>query len=159
MRTGPGRHGRPGPSAVGVVVGAPAGQPGGQPLDRHLELRVLVDEGLQLVGQPGEGDLLLAPPVGQLLQAAVGEVHRHSPKAVATSSRCSTSCTLAEPTAGLAEALRLTRRSVRPPRCSGRLTAMNCQAPMLAGSSCTQTRSVAFGYRSIAARICSAGSG
>src|SRR3954452_23752051 len=110
MRTGPGRHGRPGPSVVGVVVGAAAGPPGGPPLDRHLELRVLVDEGLELVGQPGEGDPLLAPPVGQLLQASIGEVHgAQSPKAVATSSRCSASCTFAEPTAGLAEALRLTR--------------------------------------------------
>ena len=45
-----------------------------------------------------------------------------------------------------AEARRLTRRSVRPVgRCSGRLTAMNCQAPMFAGSSCTHTTSVAFG--------------
>ena len=68
-----------------------------------------------------------------------------SANASATSCRCSTSCTFAEPTAGLAEALRLTRRSVRPPRCSGRLTAMNCQAPMFIGSSCTQTTSCAFG--------------
>src|SRR5829696_6801748 len=59
-----------------VGVGAAAGQPGGQPLDGHLEVGELVDERLHLVGQPGEGDLLLAPPVGQLLQAPVGEVHR-----------------------------------------------------------------------------------
>src|SRR3712207_728003 len=62
-------------TSVVVVVRAAAGQPGGQPLDRHLELRVRVDEGLQLVGQPGERDLLLAPPAGQLLDAAVSEVH------------------------------------------------------------------------------------
>src|SRR4051794_41345382 len=137
---------------VDVVVGAPAGQPGGQPFDRHLEVGELVDERLQLVGQPGEGDLLLAPPVGQLLQTAIGEVHRgsvggaHDEKASATSWRCSTSCTLADPTAGLADALRLTRRKVRPcGRCSGRLTAMNCQAPMFIGSSCTQTTSPALG--------------
>src|SRR5215218_7756341 len=147
-------------SVVLDVVGAAAGQPGGQPLDGHLEVGVLVHEGLELVGQPGEGHLLLAPPVGQLLQAPVGEVHgSQRAKAVATSSRCSTSCTLAEPTAGLADALRPTRRSVRPSSSSGRLVAMNCQAPMFAGSSCTQTSSSAFGYRSTAERIWSAGSG
>src|SRR4051794_20967633 len=64
------------PSVLLVRVGAAAGRPGGQPLDGPLEVRVEVDEGLQLVGQPGEGPLLLAPPVGQLLQAPIGEVHR-----------------------------------------------------------------------------------
>ncbi len=44
-----------------VVVGSAAGEPGGEPLDGHLEVGELVDEGLQLVTQPGEGDLLLAP--------------------------------------------------------------------------------------------------
>src|SRR3954447_20656684 len=132
------------PASV-FIVRAAAGQPGGQPLDRHLEVGELVDEGLELVGQPGEGHLLLAPPAGQLLQSPVGEVHGQSAKAEAISSRCSTSCTLADPTAGLADALRLTRRSARPPSSSGRLTAMNCQAPMLAGSSCTHTSSASAG--------------
>src|SRR3712207_9467162 len=63
------------PPSVLLVLRAAAGQPGGQPLDGHLELGVLVDERLHLVGQPGEGHLLLAPPVGQLLQAPVREVH------------------------------------------------------------------------------------
>src|SRR5829696_9140334 len=153
-------------SVVLDVVGAAAGQPGGQPLDGHLEVGVLVHEGLELVGQPGEGHLLLAPPRRQLLQPPVGEVHGRLPgsgqsaKASATSWRCSTSWTLAEPTAGLADARRLTRRSVRPEgRCSGRLTAMNCHAPMFAASSCTHTTSVAFGYCSSTATICWAGSG
>ena len=48
--------------------------------------------------------------------------------------------------AWLADALRLTPRKVRPSGSScGRLTAMNCQAPMFIGSSCTHTTSVAFG--------------
>src|SRR3712207_7954167 len=66
---------------------------------------------------------LFRSPVGQLLQSSVGEVHAgsQSAKASATSCRCSTSWTLAEPTAGLADARRLTRRRVRPcGRCSGR---------------------------------------
>ncbi len=125
----------------GLAVGAAARQPGGQAFDGYLEVGELVDERLHLVRQPGEGHLLLAPPVGQLLEPAIGEVHRfvrgaQEERASATSWRCSTSCTFADPTAGLADARRLTRRNVRPAgRCSGRLTAMNCQAPMFIGSS------------------------
>src|SRR6185312_15880876 len=50
-------------------------QPGGQPLDRDLELGVEVHERPQVVGQPLEGDLLLTPAGGQLLDAPVREVH------------------------------------------------------------------------------------
>ena len=64
-------------SFVGVRVRAAAGEPGGQPFDGHLEVGVQVDEHLHLVGQPGEGDLLLAPPVGELLEPAVGSAKVH----------------------------------------------------------------------------------
>ncbi|GAA3045383.1 hypothetical protein GCM10020000_26350 [Streptomyces olivoverticillatus] len=59
-----------------VVLVVQAGQPGRQALHRHLEVRVEVDELAQALGHPAEGDLLLAPPVLQLLDAAVGEVQR-----------------------------------------------------------------------------------
>ena len=51
------------------------------------------------------------------------------------------------------------RRSRTPSRCSSRLSAMCDQAPWFAGSSCTQTKSSAFGYRASAARVSSIGSG
>ena len=69
--------GDPGDESVVVGVVA-AGQPGGQPLDGDLELRVDVDERLQLVGEPRQGDLLVAPALLELLDAAIGEVHRVS---------------------------------------------------------------------------------
>ena len=60
--------------------------------------------------------------------------------AASTNALCSLSCTLVEPAAGLAEARRDTRlRRAAPGRYSGSVSAMNDQAPMLAGSSCTQT--------------------
>jgi hypothetical protein len=52
-----------------------AGQPGGKPVDRGLELRVGVDEGLQPVAEPLDADLLGAAPADEFLDAAVGEVH------------------------------------------------------------------------------------
>ena len=58
---------------------------------------------------------------------------------------CSASCSLVEPTAGAAAGGRDTRRTATPSRCSSRLSAMNDQAPWLAGSSCTQTKSSALG--------------
>src|SRR4051812_41585421 len=51
------------------------GEPGRQPLDRRLEVRVEVDEVPQPLGQPLETDLLLAPTLGELFDAPVGEVH------------------------------------------------------------------------------------
>ena len=50
-------------------------QPGRQTVDRHLELGVEVDEGSQLLGEPVQAHLLRAAPAGELLDAAVGEVH------------------------------------------------------------------------------------
>ena len=55
---------------VGIVG---AGQPGGEPLDGGLELGVGVGEGLELLGDPGQRDLLVAPALLELLDAAVGE--------------------------------------------------------------------------------------
>ena len=51
---------------LGVVE---AGQPGGQPLDGHLEVGVGVDERLELLGEPGQGDLLVTPAPLELLDA------------------------------------------------------------------------------------------
>src|SRR5690606_36489183 len=59
-----------------LVVLIVAGQPGGQPVDGGLELRVQVGEGPQLLGEPRQADLLLAAALLQLLDSAIGEVHR-----------------------------------------------------------------------------------
>ena len=58
-----------------VRVVAP-GEKGGDPLHGVLERRVEVDERAQPVGQPLHAHRLLAPAVQQLLDAAVGRVHR-----------------------------------------------------------------------------------
>ena len=58
----------------GLVV-VVAGQPAGQPLDRHLELRVQVDERHQLPSQPLQGDLLVTATPDELLDAPIGVVH------------------------------------------------------------------------------------
>jgi uncharacterized membrane protein YczE len=63
-------------SEIVLVVGA--GEPGGEPLNRYLELRMGVDEALQPLGEPRDADLLVAASLGQLLDPAVGEVHRPS---------------------------------------------------------------------------------
>src|SRR5450631_2386280 len=65
---------------VVLVLVVEAGQPGGQAFDRDLELRVQVDELAQPLGHPGEGDLLGAAPLGELLDPAVGEVHLWLPE-------------------------------------------------------------------------------
>src|SRR5579875_2778170 len=79
MRWRPGRSpGWPARSAawLAVVVGIQPGQPGRQPVDLLLGIRVQVDELAEALSQPGQGDLLVAAAVGELLQAASGEVHR-----------------------------------------------------------------------------------
>src|SRR5207302_8428571 len=78
-----------GPVLVAVLVlRVEPGQPGRQPLDRDLELGIEVDELAQPLGEPGQRDLLLAAPVLELFDAAVGEVHR----------RCSIPCLMVVPT-------------------------------------------------------------
>src|ERR1700729_3376745 len=62
-----------------VFVVVQAGEPAGQPVDLRLGVRVQVDELAQPLGQPAQRDLVLAAPVGEFLQAAVGEVHRAIP--------------------------------------------------------------------------------
>src|SRR5674536_178490 len=123
-------------------------EPGGEAFDRDLELRVQVEEVAQSLGQPLQRDRLAATPLGELLQSPVGEVHRqrYRANAASRSATCSASCIRLEPAAGLADGRRATRRSRRSSgRKSGRLMAMCVQAPMLAGSSCTQTTSCASG--------------
>ena len=53
-------------------------EPGREPLDGGLELRVRVDEALELLGHPRQGDLLVTPALLELLDAAIGEVHQSS---------------------------------------------------------------------------------
>ena len=52
-----------------------AGEPSREPLHRSLELRMEVDEGAQLISQPGESDLFVPPTFLKLLDAPIGEVH------------------------------------------------------------------------------------
>src|SRR5262249_3135171 len=66
-------------------------------------------------------------------------------KARVTSSISSAWCTLYDPLAGLAAASRPTYVSVRPPSSGRSSGSMNRQAPMFAGSSCTQYTCSAFG--------------
>src|SRR5271169_4459804 len=58
-----------------VFLVVEASEPGGQAVHGGLEAGVEVDEVAQPLGQPGDGDLLVASPVRQFLDAAVGEVH------------------------------------------------------------------------------------
>src|ERR1700712_3717714 len=142
--------------AESLVIIEP-GQPGGQAFDGSLELGDLVDELAQLVSQPRQGDLVVAPACLELLDASVGEVHPQSPvggegrqaNAASIRARCCASWTLPDPTEGAEDAGRVTWASdQRPGRCSsracGRLRAMNGQAPWFAGSACTQRTPVTF---------------
>jgi hypothetical protein len=52
-----------------------AGEPSREPLHRSLELRMEVDEGAQLISQPGESDLIVSPTCLELLDTPIGEVH------------------------------------------------------------------------------------
>src|SRR5680860_1524123 len=117
------------------------GQPRGEPFHRRLELGVEVDERAKPLGEPGQAHLVLAAAGLELLDAPVGEVHQRA-NACSTSVACSAWCFLLEPVAGEADAGRLTSRSPRPPRCSGRASPRNGHAPWFAGSSCTHTTSV-----------------
>src|SRR5690606_722589 len=85
---GPPRAGRhlavTGSGSVLLVV--QPGEPGRQPVDGRLELGVQVHEVTQPFGQPLHRDLVLAAPLGQLLDAPIREVHRHLPRAQRPSS-------------------------------------------------------------------------
>src|SRR5580693_4002961 len=77
----PGLVGRSSWAVIGnrrSVVLVEPGQPAGQPVDGRVELRVEVHEVPEPLGQPGQADLLLAPPFVELFDALVGEVHRSS---------------------------------------------------------------------------------
>src|SRR5205823_13906372 len=122
-----------------LVLVVEAGEPGGEALDRRLELRVQVDEVAQPLGQPLQAHRLLAAPLRQLLDTAVGEVHAQlRGSAASMRAACSASCSFVEPTAGAAADGREIRRSHTPSRGSRRLSAMNDQAPRFAGSSWIQ---------------------
>src|SRR4051794_33539588 len=66
---------RSGAAPLLFVLVVQPGQPGGQALDGGLELGMDVGEHPQLLGEPGEADLLLAAAVLQLLDSAIGVVH------------------------------------------------------------------------------------
>src|SRR5262245_2963073 len=149
-------------AGLGVVGVVEAGQPRGKSLDRRLEVRVEVDELAQPLRQPGKRHRLVAAPVVELLDPAIGEVHgrpTQSANAVSTSPICCRSCILAEPTAGEEEAGRLIARRIRPPSATGKFRAMNGHGPWLAGSSCTQHSSASAGYAASVAVSSSTGSG
>jgi len=58
-----------------VLIIVESGEPGGQALDGCFEVGVLVNKGAKLFGQPLETDLFLASARGQLLDAAIREIH------------------------------------------------------------------------------------
>ena len=60
---------------LSLLLVVQAGEPSRQPLYGSLELRMEVDEGTQLISEPGERHLILAPPRLQLLDTPIGEVH------------------------------------------------------------------------------------
>jgi hypothetical protein len=57
-----------------VVLVVETGEPGGEAFDADLVLGVEVDERLELLGQPRQGDGVVTPACGQLLDPSVGEV-------------------------------------------------------------------------------------
>src|SRR5579875_1088198 len=65
-----GRCSRP----VGSVLVVRSRQPGREAVDHRLMLGIQVHELGQLPGEPAERDVLVAPPLRQFLDAAVGEV-------------------------------------------------------------------------------------
>ena len=81
------------------------------------------------------------------------------PSARSMSVFCSISCAFADPVAGLALAERFTVKTGRPPEIFFRRGTTNDSAPMLAGSSCTQTISLAFAWRSNSAVSSASGNG
>ena len=84
---------------IPLVLVVQPGQPRGEALHRGLELRVEVDEDLQLVRQPSQRDLLFAATGLEFFEASVGEVHAYW-NAASTRARCSRSWACADPVAG-----------------------------------------------------------
>ena len=118
---------------------------------------------LQLLGEPGEGDLFVTPPALELLDAAVGEVHqvprRAQANACCISVACSSTWRLCEPTDGADDSGRETRRSGRPSNSPLKCSATCGHGPWLAGSSWTQRTSRALGYFAISALSSATGRG
>src|SRR6185437_13853959 len=110
-------------------------------------------------GEPGHRDLFLAAPLLEFLDAAVGKVHQLPwGMAVSMISRWVVACSLAEPPAG-AELAGSDSTPTWRPSTRGSFSAMVGQAPMLAGSSCTQVTDSASGYRASSAQSSETGSG
>ena len=70
---GPRKRRAVGESLVLILVAA--GKPGSQTIHDSFVLRVQVYELGQFLGQPAERDIVVAAPLGKLLDPAVGEVH------------------------------------------------------------------------------------
>src|SRR5689334_14548108 len=143
-----------------VVRVVDARQPGGEALDRVLVVRVHVDVGAQLVGEPGQGDVLVTPALLELLDPAVGEVHLFTDQANAWSIKdwFSATCRECWPTDGEDDAGReITATSWSS--LSNRFSRKCGAGPMLAGSSWTQRTLRRFGNRDSSARSSSRGSG
>src|SRR5580698_8660138 len=107
---------RPGGEHSGVLVVIESREPAGETVDRRLGIRVLVHEIPQPLGEPADRDLLLAAPVVEFLDAAVGEVHGGQPVCGSATSRimaCSAACALPEPDAGAELAGRETSETLR----------------------------------------------
>jgi hypothetical protein len=67
-----------GPQSVRVLLillVVQPGEPRREPLDRRLKLGMEINKGSQLIGEPGERDLILASARLELLDAAIREVH------------------------------------------------------------------------------------
>jgi hypothetical protein len=63
------------PEGLLVLLVIEAGEPGCQALYRSLKLGMKINKPPQLIGEPGEGNLIIAPPSLQLLNATISEIH------------------------------------------------------------------------------------
>ena len=67
-----------------------AGEPGCQTLDGNLELGIEIDEGAQLIREPGKRHFVFTPPCLELLDTTISEIHEltRQAKAASNSARC-----------------------------------------------------------------------
>jgi hypothetical protein len=78
-----------------------AGEPSREPLHRSLKLRMEVDEGAQLISQPGESDLIVPPTCLELLDTPIGEVHTFTMLGLRSARKLSSSLFAQPASAGL----------------------------------------------------------
>jgi hypothetical protein len=69
-----------------------AGEPGCETLDGNLELGMEVDEGAQLIGQPRQSHLIIAPTGLELLDTSISEIHKPTRQATAASNNARCCC-------------------------------------------------------------------